>query len=83
MPASLPRDWQDVDEKCHYCHWWRDVGCPIITAMNTNDIAILLLLLSVTAAVLGGLGVFGLGKDSRGLDTRQHSGDRPARSLLS
>ena len=51
--------------------------------MTTNDIAILLLILSVTAAVLGGLGVFGLGKDSRGLDTRQHSGDRPARSLLS
>lgn len=51
--------------------------------MNTNDIAIVLLLLAVLAAVLGGLGIFGLGKDSRGLDARQHSGDRPTRSLLS
>jgi hypothetical protein len=51
--------------------------------MNINDIAIVLLILSVIALVLGGLGVFGLGKDSRGLDARPHSGDRPARSITS
>jgi hypothetical protein len=51
--------------------------------MNINDIALLLLILSVVVAVLGGLGVFGLGSDSRDLDARPHSGDRPARSLLS
>jgi hypothetical protein len=51
--------------------------------MNINDIAIVLLILSVIALVLGGLGVFGFGKDSRGLDARPHSSDRAARSLLS
>jgi hypothetical protein len=51
--------------------------------MNINDIALLVLLISVTAAVLGGLGLAGLGKDSRGLDSRLHSADRPERSLFS
>lgn len=51
--------------------------------MNTNDIALLLLIVAVIAAVLGGLGVFGLGQDSRGLDTRPHSGERPGRWLQS
>jgi len=51
--------------------------------MNTNDIALVLLIVSVIVAALGGLGFAGLGKDSRGLDTRPHSNDRPTRSLLS
>jgi hypothetical protein len=51
--------------------------------MNINDIAPLLIIIAVLAAVLGGLGIFGLGKDSRGLDIRSHSGDRPGRSLQS
>jgi hypothetical protein len=51
--------------------------------MNTNDIALVLVILSVIAAVLGGLGVIGLGKDSRGLDARPYSGDSPGRSMLS
>jgi hypothetical protein len=51
--------------------------------MNINDIAPILLIVSVIVAVLGGLGVAGLGKDSRGFDTRQHSDDRSAGSLLS
>jgi hypothetical protein len=51
--------------------------------MNINEIATVLLIVAVVLAVLGGLGIFGLGKDSRALDTRSHSGDRPHRSLLS
>jgi hypothetical protein len=51
--------------------------------MNANDLALVLLILSVIVAALGGLGFSGLGKDSRGLDTRPHSNDRPSRSLLS
>jgi hypothetical protein len=51
--------------------------------MNTNEIFFVLLLASVIAAVLGGLGLAGLGKDSRHLDGRDHSYDRPERSLLS
>ena len=50
--------------------------------MNTNDLFIALLIISVIVAALGGLGFAGLGKDSRGLDTRPHSNDRPSRSLL-
>jgi hypothetical protein len=51
--------------------------------MNINDIALVLFLVAWVAAVLGGFGVFGLGKDSRGLDARLHSDDRPFRSLQS
>jgi hypothetical protein len=51
--------------------------------MNINDIAPVLLIVAVLVAVLGGLGVFGLGKDSRGLDIRSRSEDRPGRSLQS
>ena len=51
--------------------------------MNTNDLFIALLIISVIVAALGGLGFAGLGKDSRALDIRQHSDDRPSRSLLS
>jgi hypothetical protein len=51
--------------------------------MNANGIALVLLIIFVTAAVLGGLGVLGLGKDSRGLDSRRQAFDRPERSLLS
>jgi hypothetical protein len=51
--------------------------------MTTNDLFLVLLILSVLVAALGGLGFAGLGKDSRGLDTRPHSDDRPSRSLLS
>ena len=52
--------------------------------MNTNDtIFFVLIVASVFVAALGGLGIAGLGKDSRGLDIRLHSDDRPDRSLLS
>ena len=51
--------------------------------MTTSAIAIVLLLLTFVAAILGGLGVFGLGEDSRGLDPAGYSDDRPGRSLLS
>jgi hypothetical protein len=51
--------------------------------MNTTDLLLILLIVSVIVAALGGLGFAGLGKDSRGLDTRQYSNDRPSRSLLS
>jgi hypothetical protein len=51
--------------------------------MNINDIAPLLLIIAVVVAILGGLGVFGLGHDSRDLDTRTRSDDRSGRSLLS
>jgi hypothetical protein len=51
--------------------------------MNINDIALVLFLVALVAAVLGGFGIFGLGKDSRGLDARPHSDDRAVRSLLS
>jgi hypothetical protein len=51
--------------------------------MNTTDLLLVLLIVSVIVAALGGLGFAGLGKDSRALDTRQHSNDRPGRSLLS
>ena len=54
--------------------------------MNNIDsifLVLVLLLASVIAAALGGLGIAGLGKDSRRLDIRVHSNDRPERSLLS
>jgi hypothetical protein len=83
MPDSLPRRWQEVDVECHYSHWWRDLGCPMITAMNINDIAAIVLIVSVLVAVVGGLGFAGIGNDSRGLDPRPHSDELPNRSLLS
>ena len=56
----------------------------IITAMNTIDtIVFVLIVASVFVAALGGLGIAGLGKDSRRLDIRLHSDERPERSLLS
>ena len=45
--------------------------------------AMLLFVASVFVAALGGLGIAGLGKDSRRLDIRLHSDERPERSLLS
>ena len=50
---------------------------------NIDSIFLVLLIASVLLAALGGLGIAGLGKDSRGLDARPHSLDRPDRSLLS
>jgi len=56
----------------------------IITAMTTIDtIVFVLIVASVFVAALGGLGIAGLGKDSRRLDIRLHSDERPERSLLS
>lgn len=51
--------------------------------MNVNDIAFVLFIVAVIAAVLGGFGIAGLGKDSRGLDTRSQPGDRSTGSLQS
>jgi hypothetical protein len=51
--------------------------------MTTTAIALLLIVLAVTAAILGSLGVLGLGQDSRGLDTRPHSDELPNRPLFS
>jgi hypothetical protein len=51
--------------------------------MNINDIVSIALIVSVLVAVLGGLGVAGFGKDSRGLDPRPHSDELSNRSLLS
>ncbi|MEP6762526.1 MAG: hypothetical protein ABJA93_14320 [Sporichthyaceae bacterium] len=51
--------------------------------MTTSAFAIVLLILTFAVAILGGLGVFGLGEDSRGLDPRDSSADRPGRSMLS
>jgi len=45
--------------------------------------ALILFLVAWTVAILGGLGVGGMGKDSRRLGERDHSGDRDWRSLLS
>jgi len=44
---------------------------------------ITLFVVAWVAAIAGGLGLFGLGADSRGLDDRQHNDERPWRSLLS
>ena len=51
--------------------------------MTTNDLFLVLLIISVIVAALGGLGFAGLGKDSRGLDTRPHSDELPNRPLFS
>ncbi len=52
--------------------------------MNIIDtIFFVLIVASVFVAALGGLGIAGLGKDSRRLDIRLHSDERPERSLLS
>jgi hypothetical protein len=75
--------WQDVDERCHLCHSWRDVAYRIITAMNSAALPFLFLGGSWLLAILGGLGVGGLGKDSRDLGVREHSAERKWRSLLS
>lgn len=51
--------------------------------MTTTAIALILIVLAVTAAILGSLGVLGLGQDSRGLDPRPHSDELPNRPLFS
>jgi hypothetical protein len=51
--------------------------------MTTTAIALFIVILALTVAVLGGLGVLNLGQDSRGLDTRPHSDELPNRPLLS
>ena len=51
--------------------------------MTTTAIALIVIILAVTAAILGGLGLLGLGADSRGLDARPHSDQLPNRPLFS
>jgi hypothetical protein len=51
--------------------------------MTTSVIAIVLIVIATGLAALGGLGVFGLGQDSRALDPQGYSDDRPGRSMLS
>jgi hypothetical protein len=51
--------------------------------MNTSELALLFVALAVIAAVLGGLGVFGLGTDSRALDGRGIPAEGTGRSLTS
>ena len=51
--------------------------------MTTTSIAFIVIILAVATAILGGLGVLGLGQDSRGLDTRPHSDELPNRPLFS
>jgi hypothetical protein len=46
-------------------------------------ITLLVVVVAWGAAILGGLGVHGMGTDSRRLDPRERSEDRPWRSLLS
>ena len=79
--VSLAQDWQEVDERCHYCHSWQDQNERMISAMNA--IALIVFAAVWALAILGGLGVDGLGKDSRQLSERGHAEDRPWRSLLS
>jgi hypothetical protein len=51
--------------------------------MTTTAFALLIIVIAVTAAILGALGVLGLGQDSRGLDARPHSDELPNRPLIS
>jgi len=51
--------------------------------MITNTLTFALFLIAFVLAVLGGLGLFGLGADSRGLEARSHLDERPGRSLMS
>lgn len=48
-----------------------------------NAFAVIVFAAAWALAILGGLGVGGLGKDSRRLDERGHAQDRAWRSLLS
>ena len=51
--------------------------------MNSAALPFLFLGGSWLLAILGGLGVGGIGKDSRDLGVREHSEERKWRSLLS
>jgi hypothetical protein len=75
--------WQDVDERCHLCHSWRDIGYRIIAAMTAAALGFIVIGGSWVLAILGGLGVGGMGKDSRQLGERETSEERGWRSLLS
>jgi hypothetical protein len=48
-----------------------------------DTVALILFLLAWALAILGGLGVGGMGRDSRRFNERGHSQDRDWRSLLS
>jgi hypothetical protein len=48
-----------------------------------DTVAFILFLLAWALAILGGLGVGGLGRDSRQLAVRGHADERSWRSLLS
>ena len=48
-----------------------------------DTVALIIVAIAWLLAILGGLGVGGLGKDSRRLDERGHGQDRAWRSLLS
>jgi hypothetical protein len=77
----MHQGWQDVDDRCHICHSWLDIYARIISAMTT--VMAVILGGAWFLAILGGLGVGGLGKDSRDLGEREHSQERRWRWLLS
>ena len=52
-----------------------------MSAMGT--VAVILFAIAWVLAILGGLGVGGMGKDSRRFGEREHAEDRAWRSLLS
>jgi hypothetical protein len=81
MPATLPEEWQEVDGRWHSCHSRAARERADDRRMMTFTIT--LFVLAWVAAIVGGLGLGGLGVDSRGLDDRQHTDERPWRSLLS
>jgi hypothetical protein len=73
--------WQEVDETCHCCHSWQEPNQRTISAMTV--LAAIIFGGAWAMAILGGLGVGGLGRDSRDLGERAHAQDRSWRSLLS
>jgi hypothetical protein len=44
--------WQDIDDRCHLCHWWQYILSRIITAMTLFLAFALILTLAVLAAVV-------------------------------
>ena len=77
----LAQKWQEVDEGWHSCHSWQDPNQRTISAMTV--IVAVILGGAWVLAILGGLGVGGMGRDSRDLGERDHAQDRAWRSLLS
>jgi hypothetical protein len=60
-------DWQEIDERRLFCHWWRDIHERIILAMD-----IFLILFALAAIVVLAVP---LGADSRGLSEHVYTRD--------